>query len=69
MNLTVHLHKRNRWLYVNSFLALGLALTIFSCAEKPTELYNDGMTSFISGKYDVAQEDFAKGIKRNGGDS
>jgi hypothetical protein len=40
-----------------------------SCSKKPAELYTDGMKLFATGKYDDAQEDFAKGIKRDGNDS
>lgn len=51
------------------FFAFASAMLLASCSKKPAELYNDGMKSFVAGKYQDAQEDFAKGIKKDGSDT
>ncbi len=48
-------------------LVLMLSLFVASCAKKPAQLYDDGMKAFAAGEYDRAQEDFADGIKKEGG--
>lgn len=44
-------------------------MLLASCSRKPEALYVDGMKAFAAGKYTEAQDYFADGIRKNGGDS
>ncbi len=51
------------------FLAFVVSLFLSSCSKKPVELYDEGMKSFVAGKYEEAQESFSDGIRKGGSDS
>ncbi len=55
---------RNRILAV--FLAVTFICTLSSCSKKPAELYEEGMKAYIAQDYTKAQDDFARGIKKEG---
>ncbi len=69
MNLNIPFYNRKGLLFIKLFLVLTSAFLLASCSKKPAEFYNDGMKSFVAGKYDEAQENFTKGIKKDGNDS
>lgn len=54
---------------IDILLTIALAIMLSSCSKKPAEYYREGMQEFTAGKYGVAQETFAKGIKHGGNDS